>query len=105
MYAIKIISQDHTRFYLADEVHYSRVSYKNSDDFYSNMENGENVFIIGDTPDGECEYLRLYLYKSFKEDDAIIMYIFPSAWVYIMQEGKTIEAIRIIPMEESIEVK
>jgi hypothetical protein len=101
MYAIKMISNKHTYMHLADEVNFIYKTAKDAEEFYSEMENGEDVFIVGEVQDGECEYLELYLHTDTTHK---LFYIMPTAWVYIMQEGKTIEAINIHEIKQSVEV-
>ena len=105
MYAIKIISNGHTYLYLAEEVSYSFKVSKSAEDFYANMENGDNVFIIGEVGDGDVEYIEMGLYDSSGRDDTSkVFYIWPTAWVYIMQEGKTIEAINVHEIKQEVKV-
>ncbi|MBE3086336.1 MAG: hypothetical protein IMZ64_08995 [Bacteroidetes bacterium] len=101
MYAIKIVSNEHVYLHLADEVNYIYKTAKGSEDFYSEMENGENVFIVGEIADGEFEYLEVYLHT---DHSVKLFYIMPTAWLYIMQEGKTIEAINVHEIKQSVEV-
>jgi hypothetical protein len=103
MYAIKVIGNEHTYLYQAEEVSYSFKISKGSEDFYANMENGDNIFIIGEVGDGEFEYLELFLYDRHTDREISKMfYIMPTSWVYIMQEGKTIEAINIHEIKQGI---
>jgi hypothetical protein len=100
MYAIKIMSNEHVYMHLADEVNYIYKLAKDSADFYSEMENGENVFIVGNVQDGEFEYLEVYLHT---DHSVKLFYIMPTAWLYIMQEGKTIEAINVHGIKQTFE--
>lgn len=96
MYAIKIVSGEHTYLYLAEEISYSFKIGNGIAGFYENMEEGDNVFVIGEASDKEFEYLILFLYDRHTDREISKMfYIMPKSWVYIMQEGKTLEAINI----------
>ena len=105
MYAIKIISGEHTYMYLAEELSYSFKTCKSSKKFYENVENGDNIFVVGEVGDGEFEYLVMFLYDRHTDREISKMfYIMPTAWIYIMQEGKTIEAINIHEIKQGVEV-
>jgi hypothetical protein len=105
MYAIKIVSGEHTYLYQAEEISYSFKIRENVEGFYENMENGDNVFVIGDVQGGEFEYLVLFLYDRHTDREISKMfYIMPQSWVYIMQEGKTIEAINIHEIKQGVNV-
>jgi len=105
MYAIKIVNGETTYLYLAEEVSYSFKICKNSKTFYSNMENGDNVFVVGEANDNEFEYLVMFLYDRHTDREISKMfYIMPQSWIYIMQEGKTIEAINIHEIKQCVEI-
>lgn len=105
MYAIKIISDDTTYLYLSQSMSYRFISCKNQEEFYSeHLENGDNVFIMGTIPEDEFEILKIRLSLTTHPEDEKIYYVAPSAWVYIMQEGKTIEVIRVLELQSNVEV-
>jgi len=96
MYAIKIES-DNTVFHLAEEISYSHRKYTNTVDYWAQVEEHQPTHQLGNSPklDGKDEgwYVDLCLYK----DNEIVKEIFvmPMAWIYIMQEGKTIEVVNV----------
>jgi hypothetical protein len=105
MYAIKIINGEHTYLYLAEEISYSFKICNGVEEFYSNVENGDNVFVVGEVAGGEFEYLIMFLYDRHTDREISKMfYIMPNSWIYIMQEGKTIEAINIHEIKQGVKV-
>lgn len=96
MYAIKIVS-DSTVFHLAEEISYRHCKYASTADYWAQVEIEQPTHQIGDSPksDGKDEgwYVDLNLYKDnvvFKE-----LFVMPMAWIYIMQDGKTIEVVNV----------
>lgn len=104
MYAIKIISGVMTYFYQAEEISYKAVMCEGSEEFYSTLDNDGNEFIMGDVPNSKFEYYKMYLNDSFERNGYKVFYIMPEAWIYIMQNGKTIEPLQIHKFQESVEV-
>lgn len=104
MYAIKIISGSTTYLYEAEELNYKATMCENSEEFYSSLDNDGNEFILGDVPDGKFEYCKMYLNDSFERNGYKVFYIMPVAWIYIMQNGKTIEPLQVHKFEESVVV-
>lgn len=105
MYAIKIITSNNsevetettTVFYLAEEIAYINRRYENTADFWAQVERHNPSYQLGDSPetDGKKEgrYVDLRIYNS--NDLIKQIFVLPWAWIYIMQDGKTIEAINV----------
>lgn len=103
MYAIKIVSTNldglgnTSAFHLAEEVSYSHCRYASTTDFWAQVELHQPSHQLGNSPEidgkGEGWYVDLRLYK----DGDIIkeFFVMPVAWVYIMQDGKTIEVVNV----------
>jgi hypothetical protein len=95
MYAIKIVS-NFTAFHLADEVTYVRKEFKNKEDFWAQVGEQQPSYQIGDSPtkDEPGWYIDLCLYRSPENVILKEIFVMCPAWIYIMQDGKTIEVIK-----------
>jgi len=96
MYAIKIVS-NFTAFHLADEVTYVRKEYKDKADFWVQVGDQQPSYSIGDSPatDEPGFYIDLCLYRNPENVINKEIFIMPDAWIYIMQDGKTIEVVKV----------
>lgn len=97
MYAIKIVCDDFTVFHQADEVVYSYVRYKDQADFEVKAEEFQPDYITGEVAESEEGKYFMYLKLYTNPDSSTYKKIFVRPWgiVYIMQDGKTIEVIRV----------
>lgn len=99
MYAIKIIGEEYTAFHLADEVHYKWLECKDKDEFWDQVREYSPTHQIGNPPSNDLKELTRYVYLTLYEDtnraEYKSIFVLPTAWVYIMQDGKTIEVINI----------
>ena len=97
MYAIKIVCDDFTAFHQADEIIYNYVNYKDWVDLNKKMEEFQPDYISGECKglDEKGYFMYLKLYTNPDSSNYKKMFIMPWSIVYIMQDGKTIEVIRI----------
>src|SRR4030042_1258271 len=99
MYAIKIVNEDYTTFYLADELTYKYIEF-DKDNFQKQIDEINPIFQIGDLKkdiEGSQVLLYLSLYRDPKNVNIDIkdIFIMPESTIYIMQDSKTIEVIKV----------
>ena len=105
MYAIKVITSNNsevetettTVFYLAEEITYINRRYASTADFWAQVERHSPSYQLGDSPKTDGKEAGRYVDLCIYKDGDILKQIFvlPWAWIYIMQDGKTIEAINV----------
>jgi hypothetical protein len=97
MYAIKILNNSEVILYLADIIYYKSVNYKNKNEFWKQVKEIKPDCQIGEIPteDSEGNYVDLEL--QINSDNALVnrLFIMPCSIIYIMQDGKTIEIVKI----------
>ena len=97
MYAIKIENSNSVTFHEADEITYEYRDYLNIKDFLSKVSSDYYSYQLGDTPteDKEGCFLDIGLYRVSDGLGAKHGCIMPDATIYIMQDGKTIEIVKV----------
>ena len=102
MYAIKILNRDNVTLYLADIVHYKNITYKDMDEFFEHVrvvkpdvQIGDDLVIDTEGKPKEGSYLYMDLLSN--SDNSIVkrLFILPYSVIYIMQDGKTIEVVKV----------
>jgi hypothetical protein len=97
MYAIKIENSESVTFHEANEITYEYKDYSNIEDFLKKVNSSYYSYQLGDTPieDKEGCYLDLGLYRYSDGMGTKHGCILPNATIYIMQDGKTIEIVKV----------
>jgi hypothetical protein len=97
MYAIKIQNSESTTFHEANEVTYEFRNYSNKQEFLDKTTSEYYSYQLGDNPseDKEGYFLDLGLYRDEGTIDTKHVCILPGATVYIMQDSKTIEIVKV----------
>ena len=97
MYAIKIENSDSVTFHEANEITYEYKDYSNREDFLEKVNSIYYSYQLGNTPteDKEGCYLDLGLYRYSDGIGTKHGCILPSATIYIMQDVKTIEIVKV----------
>ncbi len=97
MYAIKVLNNHEVVLYLADIVYYKNISYKNKEEFWKQVKESKPDCQIGDIPIEDIEGNYIDLELRINSDNALVSKLFIMPWsiIYIMQDGKTIEIIKV----------
>jgi hypothetical protein len=99
MYAIKIVSSEYIIFHQADEITYKYISYSSKEDFDRLCEELDPSYILGEYSKNSikekdwCLYLNIYNSKDISNNRHIM--ILSDTVIYVMQDGNTIEVIKI----------
>jgi hypothetical protein len=97
MYAIKIENNESVTFHEANEITYEYREYINKEDFLNKVNSIYYSYQLGETPSEDKSgcFLDIGLYRHSDGLGTKHGCIIPNATIYIMQDGKTIEIIKV----------
>lgn len=97
MYAIKIENNESVTFHEANEITYEYREYLNKEDFLNKVNSTYYSYQLGDDPSNDKKgiFLDLGLYRYSDGLGSKHGCIMPNATMYIMQDSKTIEIVKV----------